>query len=76
MSICDKIIYLDKASKLHVGATPEMLKLLYGISVPKPVPAAPKAASQVTSEAAKQTLGANGAEGQANTDAGGKAAQA
>ena len=37
---------------------------------------APKAASQVTSEAAKQTLGANGAEGQANTDAGGKAAQA
>lgn len=39
MSICDKIIYLDKASKLHVGSTPEMLKLLYGISVPKPVPA-------------------------------------
>jgi ATP-binding cassette subfamily C protein LapB len=76
MSICDKIIYLDKASKLHVGATPEMLKLLYGISVPKPVPAAPKAASQVTSEASKQALEANGAEGKANTDAGGKAAQA
>lgn len=71
MSICDKIIYLDKASKLHVGATPEMLKLLYGISVPKPVPAAPKAASQVGTETMKKTL-----EGESSSDTGGKAAQA
>lgn len=35
MSISDKIVYLDKESKLHVGSTPEMLKLLYGINVPK-----------------------------------------
>lgn len=36
MSITEKIIYLDKESKLHVGSTPEMLKLLYGINMPKP----------------------------------------
>ncbi|HEX4878421.1 MAG TPA: peptidase domain-containing ABC transporter [Limnobacter sp.] len=76
MSICDKIIYLDKASKLHVGATPEMLKLLYGISVPKPVPAAPKQPIQVA-EAAKAAL-QNESESatDSNSSAGGKAAQA
>jgi ATP-binding cassette subfamily C protein LapB len=76
MSICDKIIYLDKTSKLHVGATPEMLKLLYGISVPKAVPAAPKAAAQVGNDAIKGTLGNDAAEIETNSDAGGKAAQA
>lgn len=43
MAVCDRIIYLDKESKLHIGNTPEMLKLLYGINVPaqaKPAAAA------------------------------------
>lgn len=75
MSICDKIVYLDKASKLHVGATPEMLKLLYGISVPKAVPAAPKAAAQVTADTAQKTIGGT-AESEPGADTGGKAAQA
>jgi len=45
MSISEKIIYLDKESKLHLGSTPDMLKLLYGINVPKP--AAPAGAAAV-----------------------------
>ncbi|HEY1059045.1 MAG TPA: ATP-binding cassette domain-containing protein [Limnobacter sp.] len=75
MSICDKIIYLDKASKLHVGATPEMLKLLYGISVPKPVaPAVKPTVAQVAEQAVQGALG--DAAASSNADTNGKAAQA
>ena len=76
MSICDKILYLDKTSKLHLGSTPEMLKLLYGISVPKPVAAAPKAASQVGTDAAGKPLPGDQAKPGSPNDAAGKAAQA
>ncbi|MCQ8897273.1 ATP-binding cassette domain-containing protein [Limnobacter humi] len=75
MSICDKIIYLDKASKLHVGATPEMLKLLYGISVPKPVaPVAKPTVAPVTDQSAPGGL--SSASAVSDTDTSGKAAQA
>lgn len=51
MSISEKIIYLDKESKLHVGSTPEMLKLLYGINVPKPAAAVASAQTPATQPA-------------------------
>jgi len=76
MSICDKILYLDKTSKLHLGSTPEMLKLLYGISVPKPVAAAPKAASQVASAQAGNPLPGEQPKSGSSNDTAGKAAQA
>ena len=68
MAVCDRIIYLDKESKLHIGGTPEMLKLLYGISVPaqaaKPA-AAPVQAAQTAAAAPAElkTGGATAAQG-------------
>lgn len=87
MSISEKIIYLDKESKLHLGSTPEMLKLLYGINVPKPAVAAapaPQPAAQAAPIAAADAQNrrpANPAPAQdvsssTPVDEGGKAAQA
>lgn len=76
MSICDKIVYLDKESRLHLGSTPEMLKLLYGISLPKPAVATPAQAVQnnVTTPAVGHQSEAQAGHAAAST--GGKAAQA
>ncbi|GLR26652.1 peptidase domain-containing ABC transporter [Limnobacter litoralis] len=74
MSICDKIVYLDKESRLHLGSTPEMLKLLYGISLPKPAVAAP---AQAVQHGVAPAVGhQNGADVDAAASTGGKAAQA
>lgn len=75
MSICDKIVYLDKESRLHLGSTPEMLKLLYGISLPKPAVATPAQAVQnnVTPAVGHQS---EAQAGHAAASTGGKAAQA
>ncbi len=56
MAICDRVIYLDRESKLHIGATADMLRLLYGINVPaqqaKPVaPQVPQAATPAVTDA-------------------------
>ncbi|HEX5485086.1 MAG TPA: ATP-binding cassette domain-containing protein [Limnobacter sp.] len=74
MSICDKIVYLDKESRLHLGSTPEMLKLLYGISLPKPAVAAP--AQAVQHGVAPAVAHQSGADVDAAASTGGKAAQA
>lgn len=74
MSICDKIVYLDKESRLHLGSTPEMLKLLYGISLPKPAVAAP---AQAVQHGVAPAVGhQSGADVDAAASTGGKAAQA
>lgn len=74
MSICDKIVYLDKESRLHLGSTPEMLKLLYGISLPKPAVAAP---AQAVQHGVAPAVGhQSGADVDAAASIGGKAAQA
>jgi ATP-binding cassette, subfamily C, bacterial LapB len=65
MSISEKIIYLDKESKLHVGSTPEMLKLLYGINVPKPATAVAAPAQPAAAQAAVQPAAATGTNGAA-----------
>lgn len=75
MSICDKIVYLDKESRLHLGSTPEMLKLLYGISLPKPAVATPAQAVQNNVTPAVGHQGEAQA-GHAAASTGGKAAQA
>lgn len=58
MAVCDRIIYLDKESKLHIGNTPEMLKLLYGINVPAAAPAKPAAAAPTAAAPAQAAAGA------------------
>ncbi|WP_288109174.1 ATP-binding cassette domain-containing protein [Limnobacter sp.] len=74
MSICDKIVYLDKESRLHLGSTPEMLKLLYGISLPKPAVAAP---AQAVQHGVAPAVGhQSGEDVDAAASTGGKAAQA
>jgi ATP-binding cassette subfamily C protein LapB len=82
MAVCDRIIYLDKESKLHIGNTPEMLKLLYGINVPaqaaKPATATPAAAvaAPAAAGAAGTAQAASSAGNSGDTRASGAAAAA
>ena len=55
MAICDRVIYLDRDSKLHIGATPDMLRLLYGINVPAQPTQAVKPAAELAQAPANQS---------------------